>query len=135
MIIFAGHVLVAPLPASSSFVHTESEVYLVEGFPAIIPCKVDRKLYALYWKRATFSADAIIGLDLHFNTGVKFGNGYDKGSYDITPDYSLIIENVSRSDDGLYYCEVSDFETGALYRNQTRVTVLIGKSVSKTKMF
>ena len=60
---------------------------------------------------------------MYYAAGEKQGKGYDEGLFDVTTELSLIIKNVSIPDEGRYFCEVSDFETGILFRNYTDVTV------------
>ena len=67
--------------------------------------------------------DLLVSLDQYYRVGERSGPGYDRGRYNMTNDYSLIIHDVSVEDEGTYICEVSDFETGRVFRNYTNVTV------------
>ena len=67
--------------------------------------------------------DLLVALDQHYQVGERSGPGYDEGRYNMTNDYSLIIHDVSVEDEGRYICEISDFETGQVFRNYTEVTV------------
>ena len=124
---FAHSVLatVEALDLSDHVVFTEPEITLQVGTVGLLPCRVDRTVYALYWKFGNDSATAepLVILDLHFNNGLKGGKGYDDGNVDITYDYTLIIKDVTEQDEGRYICEVSDFLSGMLFRNHTDVQI------------
>ena len=66
-------------------------------------------------------------LDNHFNVGERVGPGYDEGRFNISEDYSLVIEDVEIEDEGRYFCEASDTKTGRNSLNYSDVTVF-GKS-------
>ena len=60
----------------------------------------------------------------YFDVGEKTGSGFEEGLFDVAEDYSLIIKNVQLEDGGRYFCEVYDFDTGVLFRNDTQVSTL-----------
>ena len=62
-------------------------------------------------------------MDLYFNVGQKSGPKFEDGTLDIASNYALVIKYVSTDFEGRIFCEVSDFESGVLYRNSTDVTV------------
>ena len=55
--------------------------------------------------------------------GSRGGLGYTSGRFNITDGYSLIINIVAVGDEGRYFCEVSDFLLGTVFRNYTDVQV------------
>ena len=69
------------------------------------------------------SINLLVVLDQYYQVGKRSGPGYDAGRYNVTNDFSLLIHDVSVKDEGRYICEVSDFETGRVFRNYTNVTV------------
>ena len=79
----------------------------------------------VFWNKGTSALTArnLVALDLSVNGGAITGQGYDKGLYNITPDFSLIINRVKVGDEGRFFCEVSDHPFGELFKAYVDVTV------------
>ena len=110
----------------SVVVSTSPKLGLQEGEVGYIPCVVEQaRKYTAHWKKGdTFdNATLLVNLDMYYNIGEKDGLAYEAGTLDISENNTLIIKNVTKQDEGRYYCEVSDFETGTLHRNYTDVIV------------
>ena len=72
-----------------------------------------------------------MSLDL-FSVGKRYGPGYEAGMFNITDDYSLVIKDVKVQDEGIYICSFSDYQTGIIFRNSTRVSVQ-GKTFKESR--
>ena len=59
----------------------------------------------------------------HDNMWMKAGYGYAEGIYDVEANFSLIINDVMIENDGYYFCEILDVDTGRSFANKTRVEV------------
>ena len=68
-------------------------------------------------------------LDTYFDVGSRCGPGVVEGRFNISDDFSLIINPVKMHDGGRYSCQVSDIASGMTYSNHTDVTVY-GKLLS-----
>ena len=114
--------------AVDPLVGTVSSVILKEGSRGELICNYEREALAVYWKKGNTSSTAVhvVILDLEYNKGQRSGPGYEDGRFDMTDNYTLIINDVMIKDGGRYFCEVSDDESGTLIRNYTDVQV-IGK--------
>ena len=91
-------------------------------------CNYQPDALAVYWKKGNTSNTAVyvVILDLQKNKGRRSGTGYEEGRFDMTDNYTLVINDVMIKDEGRYFCQVSDDESGTLIRNYTDVQV-IGK--------
>ena len=74
----------------------------------VLPCNLDRDreiAYAFWYKGVTFTGRLII---YNYRDGVweKLGPGYESGSYNITENFSLIINSVSLEDNDQFTCEI-----------------------------
>ena len=74
----------------------------------VLPCNLDRDreiAYAFWYKEVTHTERLII---YNNRDGVweKLGPGYESGSYNITENFSLIINSVSLEDDDQFTCEI-----------------------------
>eukprot|EP00057_Strongylocentrotus_purpuratus_P025216 XP_011679690.1 PREDICTED: uncharacterized protein LOC105445624 [Strongylocentrotus purpuratus] len=108
-------------------VETIPEITVTFAEEGLLKCAYERKSFAVYWRFVSDSSygDLLVVLDQYYQVGERSGPGYDEGRYNMTNDYSLIIHDVSVEDEGRYICEVSDFETGQVFRNYTNVTVTV----------
>ena len=105
---------------------TQKEVALQEGIRGLLPCKAERDILIVQWRRGLsyFTATTLVILDMSTEPAAKSGSGYMEGSFNIDKDYSLIFSDVRVIDEGRYYCVVFDLATGKLFYNYTDVTVL-----------
>ena len=120
--------MVALAEADDPLVGTVSSVTLKEGSRGELICNYQRDALAVYWKKGHSSSTAVhvIILDLEYNKGQRSGPGYEDGRFNMTDNYTLVINDVMIKDEGRYFCEVSDDDLGKLIRNYTDVHV-IGK--------
>ena len=78
------------------------------GTRGLLPCDLDRDkdiAFAYWYTGLTFSVELIINGYVD-NEWKKSGPGYDSGSYDITNNFSLIINSVSLEDNDQFTCEI-----------------------------
>ena len=78
------------------------------GTRGLLPCDLarDKGIAFAYWYTGlTFSAELIVN-GYADNEWKKSGPGYDSGSYDITNNFSLIINSVSVEDNDQFTCEI-----------------------------
>ena len=86
----------------------EEPVFLQMKTRGVLPCNLDRDreiAYLLWYKGVTVTEDLII---YNYRDGVweKLGPGYESGSYNITNNFSLIINSVSLEDNDQFTCEI-----------------------------
>ncbi|XP_022109758.1 uncharacterized protein LOC110989569 [Acanthaster planci] len=93
-----------------SFTRTDNEeiIFLERGHRGIVPCPpiTSRKytpgdIDAMYWYYGTTSSTAL--LISYFRGRVAPQNGIPHGIYDIDSEFSLVIENVTAKDEGIYH--------------------------------
>eukprot|EP00057_Strongylocentrotus_purpuratus_P015729 XP_011670203.1 PREDICTED: uncharacterized protein LOC105441089 [Strongylocentrotus purpuratus] len=108
-------------------VETIPEITVTFGEEGLLKCAYERKSFAVYWRFVSDSSygDLLVALDQYYQVGERSGPGYDEGRFNMTNDFSLLIHDVTVKDEGRYICEVSDFETGVVFRNYTDVTVTV----------
>ena len=111
--------------ATGPYVGTKPQITLQKGTEGVIPCKIEDAVYAVYWSKGSTASTAktIVMLDNHFNAGQRVGAGYDEGRFNISEDFSLVIEDVQVADEGRYFCEGSDSKTGRNFLNHSDVSV------------
>ena len=101
---------------------TEPLKVFITGAEASLPCQYDQKTYLVRWKKEEDGDDkTLVTLDLHGNIGERSGLGYDEGRFNITENYSLVIQDIGHEDEGTYICAVTD---GRVFRNTTIVKVI-----------
>ncbi|XP_072166138.1 uncharacterized protein [Diadema setosum] len=112
-------------PVNGAVVTTEPGVRLRQGLPGLVPCTVTRKLSAVSWKKGDTieSATTVVILDISNSNRAISGPGFEDGEFTVASNYSLIFTNARSTNSGRYYCEVSDYETGVLYRNYSDVKI------------
>ncbi|XP_072166121.1 uncharacterized protein [Diadema setosum] len=105
---------------------TDKRRVVAYGDQAILRCRYEGAVYAVYWlKGDTYTdADRLVVLDLYYEIGERKGPGYDQGWYNISDDHSLVISSTRIRDSGKYFCVVSDLATGRLLINSTFVDVV-----------
>ena len=111
---------------SVATVTTTREVTLRKGTTGRLPCHVDGKVNAVSWSKGTnyLTAAKLVILDMLI--GQRAGPDYYRGFYNISDDFSLVINEVQVANEGRYFCEMSDFDTDGLIFNETKVNI-IGK--------
>ena len=110
--------------ASRETVGTEPRVSLKAGTEASLPCKVTTKVNAVFWSRGSDSSRrSVVALILHENVHDRIWPVEDKVSFNISEDFSLIINNVSVEKEGQYICEVEVSATRTMLSNSTIVSV------------
>ena len=104
---------------------TEPHIVLEKGSTGLLPCKYERKVSAVTWTKGPSSSEAELLLiyDTFKSKWRKWGPGYEDGYYNITSNYSLVINSARIENNDRYYCEVSDLESGFPIMNRTDVIV------------
>ncbi|XP_063960524.1 uncharacterized protein LOC135155467 [Lytechinus pictus] len=117
-------------------VGTEPSVQLLNGSSAILPCQYNHDVYEIYWVYQNghdeSGGDTIVKLDVYFDIGKRSGKGFEEGRFNISDDFSLLIEPVMMQDYGRYSCIVSDIASGKSYKNYTDVTVYVYANTTNT---
>ncbi|XP_041475709.1 uncharacterized protein LOC121424166 [Lytechinus variegatus] len=92
----------------------------------ILQCTVHIKARRVSWTKITSSSanQSLVFVESCQDYIEVNGTGYNQGNYNITQDYSLVIEEVRVHHEGLYVCEVTDFDTGISFKDKTFVTVI-----------
>eukprot|EP00057_Strongylocentrotus_purpuratus_P020091 XP_011674565.1 PREDICTED: uncharacterized protein LOC105443269 [Strongylocentrotus purpuratus] len=92
---------------------------------SILQCTVHIKARRVSWKKGTTSSanESLVVIENNQVVAKRTGARYD-GQYNITQDYSLVINQLQIHREGLYVCEVTDFDTGISFRNHTFVNVV-----------
>ena len=99
---------------------------LQKGSRGLLPCRVDRGVGLVTWSQgySPSTAEILLRYKLYNDKWTKGGDGYDSGLYDIHANFSLVIKNVMiADDDGYFFCEILDLETGQNFWNTTDVLV------------
>ena len=74
------------------------------------------------------TADVLVLIQFHNEVWTRAGPGFDKGLYNVTDNFSLVLQkNIALEDSGKYFCEIFDWEEGQNYANNTVVEV-VGKN-------
>ncbi|XP_063961088.1 uncharacterized protein LOC129268034 [Lytechinus pictus] len=125
------------MPVDASTVGTKPSVQLLNGSSAVLPCQYNHAVYEMYWVyhngHEEYEGDTLVELDMYFDIGKRSGKGVDEGRFNISDDFSLLIEPVMMKDGGRYSCIVSDIASGIPYKNYTDVTVYVDASTVGTK--
>ncbi|XP_071510272.1 roundabout homolog 2-like, partial [Diadema antillarum] len=105
---------------------TDDRRVLQYGERAILRCQYEEPVYGVSWRKGGeyTEAEPLVALDLFYEVNQREGPGYDKGWYNISEDYSLVINSARIRDRGRYFCAVSDLATGRLLVNSTSVDVM-----------
>ena len=110
--------------ASRETVGTEPRVSLKVGTVASLPCKVTTKVNAVFWSRGSDSSRRdVVSLILYENIHYRNWPDEDKVSFNISEDFSLIINNVSVDKEGIYVCELEVSATRTVLSYSTIVSV------------
>ena len=126
MVLCYNYVIFVSGSASPVYVSTDKEIVLEKGSQGILPCRVERDVGLVTWSQGYTPSTAEILLRYKFynKKWTKGGDGFDNELYDIHTNFSLVIKNVRISDDdGYFFCEILDIETGRNFWNNTDVIV------------
>ena len=106
-------------------VGTDTDVVLQKGERGMLPCRVGREVATVTWSRGPELPTAAVLTILQFLNGKVFktGQGYADGLYDITDDFTLIINESTIDHIGNYFCEILDPDSGRPIANNTNVIV------------
>ena len=104
------------------------------GSSAELACDYAHDVQTMYWSKQNQSGyfERIVTLENYLNNGSRTGLGYETGRFEVTNNFSLVINNVKYEDEGRYLCEVLDVATGHVFGNHTDVTVT-GKNINLLK--
>ncbi|XP_071495346.1 uncharacterized protein [Diadema antillarum] len=84
-------------------------VELVEGETGVLPCIEDRRTDFVYWWRDRGpNIEYLIEMFHVSGEVVRAGHEYEAGVYNISDDFSLIINEVKRDNEGAYHCTATD---------------------------
>ena len=118
------HFLSVSLHALEPVVDTEPTVILQKGTHGELPCRVGIPAAVVFWyKGPTFWTSQLI-IILSVQTEEKGGDGYSSRQYDVTKNFSLVINKVNIEDNDKFFCEISELDTGHNFHNSTSVVVL-----------
>ena len=109
----------------AQIVDTEAEIVLRKGSHGLLPCRVDKEVAGVYWSKGpTFRTSTLLLLmEFHDNTWKREIPEDSKQFYNINDNFSLVINRTRIQDNGLFFCEILDLDTGTPFVNQTSVTV------------
>ncbi|XP_071485851.1 uncharacterized protein [Diadema antillarum] len=107
---------------------TDASRVLQYGDQAILRCQYEEAIYIVQWKKGRTKDDSEvlvqIVLDRDSNrTQREFPPGY-QGWYNMTDNFSLVINSTRIQDGGRYFCLVSDLATSIILSNSTYVDVV-----------
>ena len=103
----------------------EPYVSLQKGATGLLPCKYNDDVSAVTWSKgpAIIGADLLLVYDTFLQTWRTWGPGYDSGLYNVTNEFSLVINTAAIENNDRYFCEVLDVATGRPFSNHTDVTI------------
>ena len=110
---------------SAALVGTDREVVVQAGNTVVLPCRVDRDVATVSWSKGPDLPTAPVLVLAQFHNGniIKDGKGYKDKLYDISSNFSLIINKAQIGNNGKYFCEIFDLESGGPISNSTYLTV------------
>ncbi|XP_063959772.1 uncharacterized protein LOC135155088 [Lytechinus pictus] len=100
-------------------VKTKDSVSVQKGAICVIPCQIDIRHRKVSWVKG--SNDTLITVETSHHAFKR--SGHLGGFFDITKDNSLVVNNVKILHDGSYTCQVTDYDTGHVFQNTTRLHV------------
>ena len=106
--------------ASDINVANETRVLLQMGITGTLPCEVKVRTDTILWLKGS---TGILRYVLENEVWRKHLTTDLEGSYDIDANFSLVIQNVTTYNDGTYYCEVFDLDTGKVETDELNVVV------------
>lgn len=100
-----------------------SPQYLELGKTGTIDCTFQERFFAVVWYNSTISTmdDPL----LHYQSSLKLGPGYQSGEFDVFPNGSLIINNVSLQNDHTFRVVYMPSDEDAPYPIDVRIIVKI----------
>ena len=114
---------------SSVFVGTEAQVILRRGSKGLLPCEVRGNIDYVLWKRGSSDESkahqiiyTIYVLDI--NSWKISGPGYESGLYNITSNFSLVINNVEIDHEDTYICVIHEVTANVIVTNGTNAIVI-----------
>ena len=95
------------------------------GARGLLLCEVQGNVGYIHWRKGpiSFNNPPLILFSPNVNGSNKEGPGYESGFYDVTEDFSLVINNVTIENEDTYICTVHDVTTKTLFSNETEVNV------------
>ncbi|XP_071506537.1 uncharacterized protein [Diadema antillarum] len=106
------------------FVLTVTSVELVEGDQGVIPCGINQRVSVVLWRKVGApSNEYLVILNQNDDPGEKSGLGYEAGFFNITNDFSLVINEVKQEDAGQYVCTVFNYAAASTYQIITNVSI------------
>ncbi|XP_063959183.1 leucine-rich repeats and immunoglobulin-like domains protein 2 [Lytechinus pictus] len=117
---------------SDDALEMESSVTLPLKQTGRVPCQVNIRPRKVSWFGSR--NEMLVFIDLSKDSIVIGGTGYKDGLFHITGEYSLVIYNVKIQQEGLYFCVVTDYDTGVTYQDDSLLTV-IGTFLSRSFAF
>ena len=106
--------------ASGINVDNKTTVLLQKGIRKTLPCEVKVRTDTIYWLKGP---TLILRYVLQNGDWRKYLTENVGGSYDIDPNKSLIIQNVTVDDEDLFHCQVFDLDTGKVETDEINVLV------------
>ena len=91
----------------------------------MLPCKYNDEVSEITWTKGPQIHDAAFLLVYEVLRGNWriWGPGYDSGLYNVTNEFSLVINTIAIENTDRYFCEVRDMATRTLFNNHTDVTI------------
>ncbi|XP_038053948.1 uncharacterized protein LOC119726363 [Patiria miniata] len=121
-------VVVVRIQASNN--REDGTIFLERGNPGILSCPLVAssripldQIEVMYWYSPRVRDENI--LISYFKGNVAPQNGIPEGVYDINRNFFLVIQNVTDSDEGTYYCNVKLKSTGLLDDEQVNISIKV----------
>ena len=106
---------------------TLSLLTVERGSSTELPCGYDHEVNTVFWRKENSSAVDAEQIATLYSNGSRIGHpGFDTRRFDITSNYSLVINDVRLEDEGLYFCQVLDSALDETFGNYTYVKVNSG---------
>ena len=110
--------------AKDRFVRTLAVLTAEEGSTTELPCGYDLEVKTVYWRKGNSSADSKRITTLYNNGSIIGPPGFDTSwRFNVTSNYSLVINGVRLEDEGLYFCQVVDAALDETFGNYTHFKV------------
>ena len=109
---------------SEIIIARESQITLEKGTRGELPCEVQGVVDYVEWKRGSTapSNEPLVLIIQHDGERIKQGSDFSR--YDITSNFSLVVNDVEIiSHEDRYFCTLRYSSTEEFFRNQINVTV------------